>query len=119
MINTRIDGKDVKLYETMYEYVEDADLSYYEISGRGLREAPFVEEVKPVQDPNFFVKSDGVFYEGKFYQEVNFGEDGPSYLYKNALYEIVYLIYVEREEGVYVPFNGRVIETRDEAERSL
>jgi hypothetical protein len=118
MLKVEIEGKDVNLYETMYEYVQDADLSYYEISGSGLQ-APFVEEIKPIHDPSFLVKSDGILYNGKFYQEVNFGEEGPSYLYKNALYEPVYLIYIEREEGVYVPFNGRVIETRDEAERSL
>lgn len=118
MLKVEIEGKEVYLYETMYEYVQDADLSYYEISGCW-REAPFVEEIYPIHDPSFLVKSDGVFYDGKFYKEVNFGEEGPSYLYEKALYEPVFLIYIEREEGVYVPFNGRVIETRDEAERSL
>jgi hypothetical protein len=119
MKKVEIEGKEVYLYETMCEYVQDADLSEYEIAGSGIRDAPFVEDVKPVHDPSFLVKSDGVFYDGKFYNEVNFGEEGPSYLYENALYDTVYLIYIEREEGVYVPFNGRVIETRDEAERSL
>lgn len=119
VIETAIDGKNVKLYETMYEYVKDADLSEYEIAGSGIRDAPFVEDVKPVHDPNFFVKSDGVFYDGKFYKEVNFGEEGPSYLYENAMYETVYMIFVEKNEGVYVPFNGRVIETREEAESIL
>jgi hypothetical protein len=57
--------------------------------------------------------------DGKFYKEVNFGEEGPSYLYENAMYETVYMIFVEKNEGVYVPFNGRVIETREEAESML
>ena len=119
MIETKIESKDVKLYESIYDYVQDADLSYYEISGIVIREAPFIEEIKPADDPNFFIFSEEVEYKGNWYRKVNFGEKEESYLLKSEVYDTVYLIYIEREDGVYVPYNGCVVETREEAEGML
>ena len=105
-----------KFYESMYEYVQDADLSYYEISDGTIRETLFVEEIKPFDDPDFQVSGDTVEHEGKVYAQVDFGEHEDSYLLESALYDTVYLVYIEQSHGVYVAENGRVYETEEEAE---
>ena len=102
-------------YGSMYDYVENADLSYYEISDGTIRETPFVEEIKPFDDPDFILVADGIVHEGKWYIRVNFGEHENSYLLESALYDTVYLVYIEESCGHYVT-DGRVYETEEEAE---
>jgi len=69
-----------KFYESMYEYVQDADLSYYEISDGTIRETLFVEEIKPIDDPDLILVADVIEHEEKCYVHVNFGENEDSYL---------------------------------------
>jgi len=122
-----IDGRNVNLYETMYEYVQDADLSYYEISDGKERETPFIEAVKPIEDLNFSVWiDDKITYEGNSFVKVNFGEDddpeehGESFLLESALDEEVFLIYTEKQKGIpeYVPATGQVFRTEELAKLS-
>jgi len=105
-------------YKSMYEYIEGADLSYYEIADGAIRETPFVEEIKPAEDPDFVISSDAVEHEGKWYRKVNFGESEESWLLESALYETVFLVYVEQSYGHYVT-DGRVFETEEEAKASI
>lgn len=94
---TTIDGRNVRLYRSMYDYVEDADFGYYEIQDGKVRKTPFVEAVKPYEDSNFGVWiNDKITYEGNTYVKVNFGEDDSeveSFLLESALDEEVFLIY--------------------------
>lgn len=102
-----IDGRNVRLYRSMYDYVEDADFGYYEIQDGKERETPFVEAVKPYEDSNFGVWiNDKITYEGNTYVKVNFGEDDSeveSFILECALGEEVFLIYTEvkRKEAAY------------------
>ena len=97
-----IAGRKVRLFDSMYDYVEDADFGYYETHDGNLRKAPFLEAVKPQDDSNFMIFADDTLeYEGLEYTRVNFGEDddpdeyGNSFLLTSALDEEVYLVYVK------------------------
>ena len=104
-----ISGRNVKLFGSMYDYVEDADFGYYEISDGKIRETPFLEAVKPQDDSNFLIFADDqIQYEGNTYTKVNFGEyddeeTGESFLLDSALDEEVFIIYnkVEGKEASY------------------
>jgi len=117
-----VNGRNVNIYNSMFDYVNDADFSYYEISDGKERETPFIEAVKPVGDPNFSVWTDDkITYEGNTYVKVNFGEDddpeeyGESFLLESALDEEVFLIYTEKQKGIpeYVPETGQVFRTEE------
>lgn len=92
-----INDRNVKLYNDMYDYVEDADFGYYEIEDGKIRETPFLEAVKPYEDSNFGVWiDDKIVYEGNTYIKVNFGEDDSeeeSFLLESELDEVVFLVY--------------------------
>jgi len=124
----QINGRNVNLYNSMFDYVNDADLTDYEISDGIVREVPFVEPIKPYDDSNFMVwVDDKITYDGDTYVKVNFGEDddpeeyGESFLLESALDEEVYMIYTEKEAGipVYVPEDGYIYENRETAELNL
>ena len=124
----QINGRNVNLYNSMFDYVNDADLTDYKISDGIVREVPFVEPIKPIEDSNFMIWiDDKITYEGDIYVKVNFGEDddpeeyGESFLLESALDEEVYMIYTEKETGipVYVPENGFIYENMKTAEMNL
>ena len=106
-------------YESMYDYVKNADLSYYEISDGTIRETLFIEEIKPIDDPDFILVADVIEHEEKCYVHVNFGENEDSYLLESALYDTVYLVYIEQSHGHYVAENGRVYETEEDAKNTF
>jgi hypothetical protein len=117
-----VDGRNVNLYNTMFDYVNDADFSYYEISDGKERETTFIEAVKPVEDPNFSVWiDDKITYEGNDFVKVNFGEDddpeeyGESFLLESALDEEVFLIFTEKQKGIpeYTAATGQVFRTEE------
>ncbi len=104
----QINGRNVRLFDSMFDYVEDADFGYYEISHGKIREAPFVESVKPQDDSNFMIFiDDQIQYDGLTYTKVNFGEDddpeeyGESFLLNSALDDEVYLIFNKKEGKEY------------------
>jgi hypothetical protein len=122
-----INGRNVNLYNSMFDYVNEADFSYYEISDGKERETPFIEAVKPMEDSNFGVWiDDKITYEGNTYVKVNFGEDddpeeyGESFLLESALDEEVFMIYTEKQKGIpaYVPATGQVFRTEELAKLS-
>jgi len=113
-----INGRNVRLYDSMFDYVEDADFGYYEISDGKLRESSFVEAVNPQEDPNFMIFADDQIRNGGLiYTKVNFGEDDSeqeSFLLDGALDEDVFLIYnnVEGKEATYKA-NARCYRTEE------
>ena len=112
-----IGGRKVRLYNSMYDYVEDADFGYYEIQDGKVRKTPFVEAVKPYEDSNFGVWiNDDLEYEGNTYVRVNFGEDdsdAESFLIESALDEEVFLIY-DSVEGKTTTYGANAICYRTE-----
>jgi hypothetical protein len=117
-----VNGRNVNIYNSMFDYVNDADFSYYEISDGKERETPFIEAVKPVEDPNFSVWTDDkITYEGNDFVKVNFGEDddpeeyGESFLLESALDEEVFLIFTEKQKGIpeYTAATGQVFRTEE------
>jgi hypothetical protein len=122
-----VNGRNVNLYNSMFDYVNDADFSHYEISDGKERETTFIEAVKPIEDSNFSVWGDDeITYEGNTYVKVNFGEDddpeefGESFLLESALDEEVFLIFTEKRKGIpeYTPATGQVFRTRELAKLS-
>jgi hypothetical protein len=106
MVNVQIiNGRKVQLFDSMYDYVNDADFGNYEIQDGKERNAPFVEAVKPVENSDFMVwHEDSLVYDGLTYIRVNFGEDddpeeyGNCFLLESELYDAVYLIYRNKTE---------------------
>lgn len=119
-----INGRNVNLYNSMFDYVNDADFSYYEMSDGKKRETPFIEAVKPMEDSNFMIWSnDFIIYDGMTYERVNFGEDdseAESFLLSSAIDEEVFLIYTEKQKGIpaYVPATGQAFRTEELAKLS-
>jgi hypothetical protein len=104
-----INGRNVRLFGSMYDYVEDADFRYYVIQDGKIRKTPFVEAVKPSEDSNFIISTDDqIMYEGNAYTKVNFGEfddeeTGESFMLDSAISEEVFLIYnkIKGKEATY------------------
>jgi len=123
---TTINGRNVNLFDSMYDYVNDADLTHYVISDGKIREVPFIEPIKPMDDSDFIVDiEDKITYEGNTYVKVNFGEyddeeTGESFLLERVLDDEVYMIFTEKKKGetVYVPLNNIIYETEELAELS-
>jgi len=115
-----INRRNVNLFGTMFEYVEDADFGYYETADGKIRETPFIEAVKPQESSDFMIfPEDQIQYEGKTYTKVNFGEYddeeiGETFLLDSALDEEVFLIYnkVEGKEATYRA-NSKCYRTED------
>ena len=121
-----IDGRNVNLFESMFDYVEDAEFGYYETADGKIRETPFIEAVKPQESSDFMIfPEDQIQYGGKTYTKVNFGEyddeeNGESFLLDSALDEEVFLIYnnVGGEEATYRA-NARCYRTEELAKLSI
>ena len=115
IINTDGIEINVELYNSMFEYVRDLDLSDLDIVGVA-RESPFVSAVKPSNRSDFVVNgNDKIQYEGKTYVYVDYDDIQIShYLLESALYEQVFLIYAEFAEGEYIT-DGVAYETFDSA----
>ena len=102
-----INGRNVNLFDSMYNYVEDADFGHYRTSDGKIRDTPVIEAVQPQDDSDFMIfPEDQIQYDGNTYTKVNFGEDDSeveSFLLENALDEEVFLIYnnVEGKEATY------------------
>lgn len=84
-----INGKEVELYESMYEYVASATFAHYEPEYRSYTEDAIVVEVYPAQDSDF-VCGETIEVDGKEYTHVNFGEDGISYIRTQSLDQSVW-----------------------------
>lgn len=116
-----INGRNVNFFDSMFDYVNGADLTNYVISDGKVRKVPFVEPIKPFDDSDFMVWiDDKLTYEGLTYAKVNFGEDdseeyGESFLLESALSEEVFMIFSEKKIGIpeYVPYNNKIYETRE------
>jgi hypothetical protein len=100
-----INGRKVRLFDSMFDYVNDADFGNYEIQDGKIRKTPFAEGVKPVENTGFIVwPEDTLEYDGMTYVRVNFGEDddpeeyGNSFLLGSALNEEVFLIFNDKKE---------------------
>ena len=111
-----INNRNVKLFDSMYDYVEDADFGYYQIADGKERETPFVESVQPQDDSNFMIfAEDHIHYEGNNYTKVNFGEDDSeqeSFLLDSALEENVFLIYNQQAivcKNVFLAHNQQAV----------
>ncbi len=112
-----INNRDVKLFESMYDYVEDADFGYYRTADGKERETPFVGIVQPQDDSNFMTFADDhIHYEGNNYTKVNFGEDDSeqeSFLLDSALEENIFLIY-NKVAGTIATYGANAICYRTE-----
>lgn len=102
------------LYETMYEYAGNGDISHYELTVD--YDGDRVKAFKPADDDGFRIDYDTPYtYEGKIYLLVCWGEEEESALIESALDEECWIRYIESNNGQYVS-DGQVYETEDAAE---
>lgn len=120
-----IDGRNVNLFGSMYDYVNDANLLHYRITNHNGNESEYVESIKPLEDSDFMVWADDKLeHEGSSYVKVNFGEDdsedyGESFLLESALSEEVYMIFIRHPNGVYDPKDGHIFSNEEDATNAL
>jgi len=107
-------------YDSMYEYVDGADISHYRCStAEDEPDEIMVAEFCPADDPDFAIDVDNAIeHNGKTHIPVCWGEDGPSLLREDALGEVCYIRYMYNPQTYEYVSDGRVYETREEAEQS-
>ncbi|MGB9497863.1 MAG: hypothetical protein ACKVE3_08370 [Dissulfuribacterales bacterium] len=108
-----------KLYDNIYEYVQNADISYYRLSTSvNNGEEIIITGFYPVDDPDFSIEPDNAFeMDGKIYIPVCFGEDEPSALLEDALTELCYIRYIYNPYIREYVSDGIVYETQEQAEK--
>lgn len=110
------------LYDSIYAYAQDADITHYRHSNVD-KDAPacLVEAFQPADDHDFAIlDKDRLTEDGKTYFRVYWGEYEISYLLENALFDVCYVRYCfvpdDHSGGEYVS-DGIVYETLEAAER--
>jgi len=104
-------------YDSMYEYVQDADISHYRMSGIGDEEYR-IEAFNPSDDPDFAINYDNTTeHDGKTYISVCWGEEESSALLESEIYMAqCYIVYRLDELAQTYVSDGTVYETREAAE---
>ena len=107
------------LYDDMFDFVRDADLSQCTITDGEVRNVPFIETVRPAELPEFEIFGlQQIVTKGETYIRVQFGEEIeiPTYMHRNVIEDEVYLIYDsgDHKRGYFT--DGKVYEIYDDAE---
>jgi len=107
-------------YDSMYEYVDGADISHYRCStAEDDPDEIMIAEFSPADDPDFAIDPDHTIeVDTVRYVPVCWGEDGLSLLREDALEEVCFVRYMYNPQTREYVSDGRVYETREEAEQS-
>ncbi len=108
-----------KLYETMHDYVGNAEISHYSISLVSKRPV-IVREFSPAEDPEFFIEPDKRFENGgKTYVPVCWGESSESAILESSLSGTCWVRYIPAlrkdtyvSDGTVYPSKKAAIEGR-------
>ena len=109
--NIKINNQDVEVvaYGDIYEYVQDADLTHYRVTGPYMGKYTIFSS-KPYNDPDLAVVGEPILLnDNNLYIPVNFGEDDERTHAVNelGLYNDIYCVYIWNEdEKLYVYFSG-------------
>lgn len=107
------------LYESMYEYANDADITHYVLTTAD--EDPIeilILPFYPSEDKTFVIRSDiNINHNGNKYIRVYWGENEESYIIEHAIWEYCYIRYVH--DGDKYVSDGRVYETEDDANKGI
>jgi len=109
---------EMTYYDSVYEYVQNADISHYSMSGDGEEEYCIVE-FSPADDLEFMIDidSDPIEHDGKTYLRVCWGEAEDSALLESAFDEMCYILYRWDEYKQEYTSDGTVYETAEAAKR--
>ncbi len=104
-------------YDSMYEYVHDADITHYRKTGDGEEEYQ-IDAFNPAEDSDFAINTDRTIeHNGKTYIPVCYGEDEPSALLESEIDTAqCYIVYQWNDHAHEYVSDGTVYETREEAE---
>lgn len=116
-----INGKAVELYDSMYDYVEFADLSSWREFCPEDGPKYKVASGRPVDDSFFRVSDETIEHEGKRYVHVNWGEKEKCYLREDCLNDEIWFVMRKviingREE--YEPYSP-IFASEEEAKKWL
>ena len=91
-------------YNSMYSYIEDADISHYEATVGDHTPLVLVTEFHPREDSEMRVDWDNpIEYKGKTYLPIWWGELESSAILESAVDEICWIRYIPgNQEGTYV-----------------
>lgn len=105
-------------YNTMYEYVHDADVSHYQMSGDG-KEDYQIAAFNPAEDADFAIDIDNpIEHDGKTYIPVCWGETESSALLESEIDTAqCYILYRYVEDAHGYISDGRVYETHESADQ--
>ena len=107
-------------YDSMYEYVQGADISHYRCStAEDDPDEIMVTEFCPADDPDFAIDPDHTIeFDTVRYVPVCWGEDGLSLLREDALEEVCFVRYMYNPLTHEYVSDGRAYKTREQAEQS-
>lgn len=120
--NIKINNQDIEVvaYGDIFEYVQDADLTDYRVTG------PYMERFvifnsKPYNDPDFIIVGKPILLnDNHIYIPVNFGEDDDRLhaIDEIGLHNDIYCIYIWNEQqNIYVYFSGPYATEEDAFEK--
>ena len=107
-------------YDSMYEYVQGADISHYRCStAEDDPDEIMIAEFSPADDSDFAIDPDHTIeVDTVRYVPVCWGEDGLSLLREDALEEVCFVRYMYNPLTHEYVSDGRAYETREHAEQS-
>ena len=105
-------------YDLMYDYVRDAEISHYRMSGDGEKEYRVVA-FNPSHDPDFATSIDcPIEHDGKTYLPVCWGENESSALLESEIETAqCYILYRYADDAHEYVSDGTIYETYESAEQ--
>ena len=105
-------------YDTMFEYVKDADISHYRMSAPKEPDSLIISfGFQPCGDPDICIDYDTrIQHNGDTYFPICWGEPEKSAIRENAVDESCYIRYIYNFRTTEYVSDGRVYDTREDAE---
>ena len=123
MKKIEIDGNEVMLFESMWEYISHfgATVEDYELAPAPRTGEKKVGSFRPVDDVFFCVSpsSEMIEHEGVLYQNVNWGEEELCFIPENDINAEFFMIWEWNEKLSGYDTRGAIYQTTENAENAL
>lgn len=113
-------------YDDIWEYVKDADISNYTVTGKSYKNniEYVIAKIDVSEDPTLFLGSyyNNINKDGKKYRSINWGESEKSYILESEIknnWGEFWTIYFVNHEKYELNSNGVIFKNEEEAEKYL